>query len=478
MAAPDPEAARALEEPAHARALALLKRYGWNSTSFQCLEPGFAYWFSPEGDACVAYVDTRSAWVAAGAPIAHDSRLRAVAEAFIEAARSSGRRACFFATERRFLRAAPVAALLIGEQPVWDPLSWEETLQTSRSLREQLRRARAKGVSVRGLAPEALTEEEHPRRRSLDRLIDRWLESRRLPPMGFLVQVYPFTFPHERRFFVAELDGRMVGFLAMVPVYARGGWLLEDLLRDADAPNGTAELLIDAAMRAAAEQGSRYATLGLAPLAGQVSGWLRAARRIGGRFYNFEGLRAFKARLRPHRWEPIYVAFPRGQSELLTIYDTLSAFARGGLLRYGLRSLFHSPDLVIRILTALLVPWTLLLALAAPESWFPTPWVRYAWVAFDLGLLVALVTLGTRWRHWLGVTLASLITADALVTLVEVLLFNVRQLHLPWELLVLAVAVLGPSTAAVFLWAAVFRQARLEQTMPSRMGLPLDRTKG
>ena len=35
------------------RALELLKRYGWNATSFQSLEPGFRHWFDPDGDGCV-----------------------------------------------------------------------------------------------------------------------------------------------------------------------------------------------------------------------------------------------------------------------------------------------------------------------------------------------------------------------------------------------------------------------------------------
>ena len=59
------------------RALALLRRHGWNATSFQILEPGFLYWFDgPHGDrdsdgdsddgACVAYLDTGRSWVAAG----------------------------------------------------------------------------------------------------------------------------------------------------------------------------------------------------------------------------------------------------------------------------------------------------------------------------------------------------------------------------------------------------------------------------
>ena len=57
----------------------------------------------------------------------------------------------------------------------------------------------------------------------------------------------------------------LVALLAAVPIYARQGWLVEDLLRDVGAPNGTAEALVDKAMRRFAEAGSRYATLGLAP---------------------------------------------------------------------------------------------------------------------------------------------------------------------------------------------------------------------
>ena len=61
-----------------------------------------------------------------------------------------------------------------------------------------------------------------------------------------------------------------MGFAGVVPVYARRGRFIEDLLRAPEAPNGTSELLVDAAMREAASDGVRYVTLGLAPLAGEV----------------------------------------------------------------------------------------------------------------------------------------------------------------------------------------------------------------
>ncbi|HEX8536210.1 MAG TPA: phosphatidylglycerol lysyltransferase domain-containing protein, partial [Cystobacter sp.] len=208
------------------RVLELLRRHGWNTTSFQVLEPGYAYWFDGD-DACVAYVDTGGAWVVAGAPIAATERLAEVAERFAAHAATKGRRVCFFAIEKRLLHATPLDSLLIGEQPVWDPRRWEECLRDSRHLREQLRRARAKGVRVRAVDVAEVREPTSPAREAMERLMARWLESRRMAPMGFLVRLAPFDWPEERRCFVAERDGEVVAFLSAIPVYEREGWFVQ-----------------------------------------------------------------------------------------------------------------------------------------------------------------------------------------------------------------------------------------------------------
>lgn len=436
------------------RVLQFLKRYGWNATSFQCLEEGMSYWFDEAADACIAYADTGSAWVVAGAPIAAPERIREVAERFVAEARSQRRRICFFAAEHRFTAAMPYLAVRIGEQPVWDPSRWDESVGQAKSLREQLRRARAKGVSVRLVPPEELADPACPARQAVDVLIRQWLSSRPMAPMGFLVQLDPFPFAEERRFFVAERAGHCIGFLAMVPVYQRDGWLLEDLLREASAPNGTNELLIDAAMRAAASEGSCFCTLGLAPLAGRLPRWLQIARALGSNFYNFEGLRAFKNKLRPRRWDRVYLCYPPDQNPLLVFYDVLAAFAPRGLFRFGIETLLHAPALPMRVLALLLLPWTALLALAPTERWFPASWVQAAWVAFDLFLIVAIFALSARWRVWLATLLAALISADAALTLFEVLTFNLPRTHSVLEGLVSIIAVVGPTLAAAFLWSA------------------------
>jgi phosphatidylglycerol lysyltransferase len=461
----NPEGAtRAVSAIDRMRAFALLKRYGWNATSFQILEPGFRYWFDRGDpiDACVAYVDTGASWVAAGPPIAPAEQLSDVAHRFVVEARALGRRACFFATESRFIDVASFASMRIGEQPVWNPVEWERTLRSAPSLREQLRRSRAKGVLVEVVEPRRLSDPQGETRAVISRLIDRWLASRPMQPMGFLVQVHLFTEIEERRFFTATWDGRLVGLLSMVPVYARAGWLVEDLIRAPEAPNGTSELLVDAAMRLAMASGSRYVTLGLAPLAGPVSGWLKAIRRGGLGLYDFRGLQAFKAKLRPESWKPIFISYPAGQGAITTLRDALSAFASRGLLRFGVETLLRGPSIVVRGLALTLVPWTILLATADSSRWFPSITVKWAWVVFDACLAAALMALARRWRNGLDTLLALLVSADAAVTLAEAAGWNLR--HQPFSasmLLVLVLASAAPSVAALVLWRGRAHRADL-----------------
>jgi phosphatidylglycerol lysyltransferase len=442
------------------RVLSLLRAHGFNRTSFQVLEPGFSYWFCPEG--CVAYADTGGAWVAAGAPIASTAALASVARAFAAAARAAGRRACFFAVETRLLEAAPdLAAIQIGEQPVWDPARWADVVASSRSLREQIRRARAKGVRVRTLEPAEVSAPDGPARRAIEALIARWLATRAMAPMGFLVDVQPFGFPEERRYLVAERDGEMVAFLSAVPIYARGGWLIEDLVRGDGAPNGTGEMLVDRAMRLLADEGSHDVTLGLAPLAGGVNRWLGAARFVGRALYDFRGVHAFKAKLKPDRWEPTFLAYPKdGGSPLWSVYDVLVAFARGSLSLFGLETVLRGPAFVVRSLAALLIPWTLLLASAETRRWFPAPWVKWAWVAFDVAVAAGLFSLSARYRPRLARLLAAAVTLDGILTFFEAAAFNAPRLRGPADWIVVTVACLAPVCAAAVLWGAHATRAR------------------
>jgi phosphatidylglycerol lysyltransferase len=297
-------------------ARALVMRHGWNAVAYQILNPGMRLWFSQEGDAVAGYETFARVRVIAGAPVCSPERLQAVVGELEADANACRERVLFFGAGARLeaLYAARRDHCLahLGAQPVWDPREWAAIVQRKASLRAQLHRARNKGVQV----SEWLSDRARGAP-ALRHVLREWLSTRGLPPLAFLVTPDILDQVDDRRIFVADRGGEVVAYLVATPVPARDGWLVEQWPRTERAPNGTTHLLVDAAMRAFADSGSRYATLGLAPLS-ELDGdatraqplWLRATmqwvRAHGRRFYNFRGLEAFKAGLQPLAWEPIF----------------------------------------------------------------------------------------------------------------------------------------------------------------------------
>jgi phosphatidylglycerol lysyltransferase len=296
------------------KARELVMAYGRNATAYQILNPGMGYWFAEPGNAVVGYV-SRGAWLlVAGEPVCSPGALRETIADFEAFARSRRCRVCYVCAAepmRRLLGGSPDHSVVtIGAQPVWDPAAWPAMVRSRRSIRAQLNRAINKGVQIDFLATAEGAHDPEIRRTLLE-----WIRSRRLPPMHFLVEAEVLSgIVDDRVLLLARRENRIVAFLVASPVAARNGFLIEELARSPHAPNGTSELLIDAAMNRFAEGGSTYATMGLVALAAGTTGenplWLRSlmsiARAHANRFYNFRGLERFRAKMHPANWEPLY----------------------------------------------------------------------------------------------------------------------------------------------------------------------------
>lgn len=399
---------------------ALIRAHGAHAVSFLGLESGMRFFFDEGG--AVAYADTGRAWVAAGAPVASPRDVPALARAFVEAARAARRRACFFWVEGELL-GEDFQLFTIGEQPLLDRESWRAAKASHRRLREQLRRARAKGVTARAVEPEELAEGA-PLRLEVERLERAWLAARPMPEMGFVATVEPFVQPGEHRYLVAERAGHAVLFMSCVPIYARSGWLVEDVLRDSSTPNGTAELVFDRLFEGAVE--GEVFTQGLSPLSGDIAPWLVATRYLTRPLYNFQGLRAFKGRLHPTRWERVSLAVPRGASTLLAIYDSLSAFARGSFTRFSLRLLGHDPGKMAWLLGVPLIAWTVILALlVVVDDGHLLGWGRlplFGWMLFDLLLALSMLRVARAPRWPALLLLTAFASCDAALSLLHLAL--------------------------------------------------------
>ncbi len=319
----------------------LVLRYGWNATAYQALASDMQHWFDRDGEAAVAYVSRLGVWVAAGAPLCAAERVAAVVGNFEREAARQGCGVCWFGAAGRMrdaLADLPAHVLLtIGAQPTWNPAHWADILRGNKSLRAQLNRAKNKGVLVREIPPEIAAG-----RGDLQDCLDDWLEHHPLPTLHFLTAPVTLDRLSDRRVWAAEIGGAAIAFLVATPIPARRGWLIEQIARRSHAPNGANELLVDAAMRDLAADGSDYVTLGLVPLARRADASSKAAspaarlllrwgRSHGRRFYNFAGLDAFKSKFQPEEWEPLFIICPGKAVSLRVLLATLAAFGQGPL---------------------------------------------------------------------------------------------------------------------------------------------------
>ena len=328
--------------------------YGYNPHSLVSIAPGALLWSSPVTDGAVIYSKFGRVWLAAGDPLAPFDEIGELAHRFTLAAREKNRIAAFVPTTEHFARDAvkhKMSAMKVGAAPYFDLQTWSPRGDRAKKMRAGVNQARRAGVAV-----EAIETVNESLQRETALLCLRWLETRRAQTsFGWLLALDPFLHAERKRFFAArDGGGQLVGFLAASPIPARDGWYLEDVLRLPSAPQGSADLLVVEALTKLSEAGAKLATLGTSPLATDgddsistgdhplVERALRVAASRLDAFYNFDGLRRFKAKFVPTWWESEYVLAPRGvMMPPHVTHAILRAIAPGGLTQLLTRKVWR-----------------------------------------------------------------------------------------------------------------------------------------
>ncbi len=303
--------------------LRLQTLYGYNPHSLVSIAPGAILWSTPNIDGAIIYSEFSRVWLAAGDPLAPLTDMAEISRQFAAYAKTRRRAVAFVPTSAAFARLAPrdFSALKVGAAPYFDLQIWNPRGDAAKKMRAGVNQARRFGVEVKAISDstsEALKKETA-------RLCMHWLNTRRAATtFGWLMALDPFLHSEYKRYFAARVNGRLVGLLVASPIPARRAWYLEDVLREPDAPQGTATLLVVEALTKLKREGVALATLGTSPLAAEgaddvptgehrvVERGLRLASRRLSAFYNLEGLRRFKGKFVPSWWESEYVLSQRG----------------------------------------------------------------------------------------------------------------------------------------------------------------------
>lgn len=292
--------------------------------------------FSSGGDAFLMYQVHGRSWVALGDPVGERAAQEELVWRFRELSDLHGGRTVFYQVSAEQLPQyvdLGLAVMKLGEE-ARVPLA-EFTLEGSAraELRTQRRRAERDGASFRMLARAELPG-LLPKLRAIS---DSWLQEKAVAEKRFSVGAFEEGYISQFPVAVVDCAGEPVAF-ASLWISGDGGEIAVDLMRfGADAPRGVMDFLFVELMLWGRAQGHRWLNLGMAPLAGLerhplAPAWHRIGNfvfRYGEHFYNFEGLRRYKAKFNP-LWESRYLASPGGLALPRVLLD-VSVLISGGV---------------------------------------------------------------------------------------------------------------------------------------------------
>jgi phosphatidylglycerol lysyltransferase len=292
--------------------------------------------FSRNDDAFLMYQVRGQSWIAMGDPVGEPAACEELAWRLRELADQHGGRVVFYQVDAsnlwRYLDMG-LSAIKLGEEAV---VSLEGFTLYGAS-RAALRHAHSRAARE-GLRFEVVSLAEHPEwMDELRQVSDAWLNDKHTREKGFSLGFFQPDYLRRSPCAVVRQDDHIVAF-ANVWTSAGKQELSVDLMRQRPgASKGLMDFLFAELMLWGAREGYRSFSLGMAPLSGLEDHplaplWHRMGTllfRHGEHFYNFKGLRAYKAKFDPE-WHPKYLVAPGGLG-LPAVFLDVAALIAGGL---------------------------------------------------------------------------------------------------------------------------------------------------
>jgi phosphatidylglycerol lysyltransferase len=326
----------AIEAPGEAElahALSIVAQQGMSDANL-VLMGDKSLMFSQDGRAFIMYGRHARSWIALFDPVGPRDAWMDLIWQFVESARSAGCRPVFYQVSPAglsYYADAGLRAFRLGEIATVDLTDF--TLKGGKwaTLRQTVSRGQRDGLVFEMVEPEgvpAIIED-------LKAVSESWLAHHDAREKGFSLGAFSPGYIVRQPVAVLKVEGRIVAFANLLVT----GTMEEgsvDLMRfSPQAPKGSMDFLFVSVMEHLRDRGFKRFNLGMAPLAGLSERrsspvWDKVGRTVfehGERFYNFRGLKAFKAKFHP-RWEPRYMAAAGGINPVLSLMD--ATFLIGG----------------------------------------------------------------------------------------------------------------------------------------------------
>jgi len=292
--------------------------------------------FSEDGKAFIMYGRQGRSWVALSDPIGPREAWPSLIWRFVEMARAVGGRAVFYQAGPDALSLyadAGLSAFKLGEEArVYLP---EFTLQGSKraNLRNCMNRSTRDGLTFTILS----TAEIPAHLDELRAVSDAWMTYHNVREKRFSLGAFDPDYLYQTPIGILCQEGRIVAFASLLLTDHKVEASVDLMRFLPGSVHGVMETLLVHVILHFQSQGYEWFRMGMAPLSGLSDSaaapiWHRVGRMVfdhGEWFYNFSGLRTFKAKFYP-QWQPRYLVVSGGISPMLALAD-ITVLISGGL---------------------------------------------------------------------------------------------------------------------------------------------------
>lgn len=308
----------------------LVRQYG-GVVSHAALDPSHSTFRLPDVDGLVSYLLVCRCAVVQGDPICAPEHKAQLADAFADYCASKGWSILYVtasASLQAYARERGYVSMEYADLLMANPLDDPEAGAEARHLRQHLNHARREGVLVR----EYLGEPDAQMEAQAQAACEAWLGGRHGLQM-YLGRPRLFDDPVGRRWFIAEQEGKVIGFLSMLRVgCSECRSLINIVFSSPQAPLYTNELMVATALQSLREESVGSVCLGVGPLAklGRIEGCDAVVEFLSRKFYRLaeklmhqHDKTLFWEKFRVTQREPLYLLFQSPNIGLREVYALL-----------------------------------------------------------------------------------------------------------------------------------------------------------
>ncbi len=297
----------------------LILNFSSNSSGFFGLMNDKNYFFNKDKTSVIAYKIANNVAIALSDPAGRRGDNVSTISEFIKDMSTRGLSYAFYNTSQQYSRSYKklgMKLIKIGEEAVLPTGSFDLNTPEMKEVRYGFNRINKLGVRLNW---HKLNEVPWAILHDVDILYSGWLKGKKASPLTFSLGFYPFPLEEKAYLLTVYSDNAdILAAFSFFPYDNQQGMILDLMLRNEKAPNGTVEGALASAVLHFKEMGYKEVSLGVAPLSnissekefGLIDKGLRFVFENFNQIYDYKHLFGFKQDFRPV-WTHKYMAYQK-----------------------------------------------------------------------------------------------------------------------------------------------------------------------